>query len=120
VLLVRALPRLGFGTMDFQATYQYWIMGDFQNPSDGDWEGGSQNDHPGFIWHPVHVKADPRLNPNPVVKYYDPYILKLLNDLKSVYISADGLNRTFHMRSPAIFNERRLIREERRVSAGNP
>ncbi len=30
------------GTKDFQATYQYWITGDFQNPSDGDWEEGSQ------------------------------------------------------------------------------
>jgi hypothetical protein len=79
------------GTRDFQATYQYWITGDFQNPSDGDWEGSSENDHPGFIWHPVHIRADPRLNPNPAVKYYNPYILQLLNSLNGINIAMPEL-----------------------------
>jgi hypothetical protein len=127
------------GTRDFQATYQYWITGDFQNPSDGDWEGSSQNDHPGLIWRPTYVNADPRLNPNPAVKYYDPYILQLLNNIESgVYVAIPDLEprdierpiipdmpphsgiSAFHTRSRPPLRERRLLREGRQMSPKNP
>jgi hypothetical protein len=75
------------GTKGFQMAYQYWIRGDFQNPSDGDWVGSSQNDHPGLIWRPAYVKYDPRRNPNPAVRYYDPYILQLLNKIRGSNIA---------------------------------
>jgi hypothetical protein len=75
------------GTMGFQAAYQYWIRWDFQNPSDGDWEGNSQNDHPGLIWRSAYVSYDPGRNPNPAVRYYDPYILQLLNKIRGSYIA---------------------------------
>jgi Transglutaminase elicitor len=79
------------GTMGFQAAYQYWIRGDFQSPSDGDWEGSSLNDHPGLIWRPAYVGYDPRRNPNPVLRYYDPYILQLLNKIRGGYIAMPNL-----------------------------
>jgi hypothetical protein len=91
------------GTMGFQAAYQYWITGDFQNPSAGDWEGSSQNDHPGSIWHPAYVKYDPRLNPNPAVKYYDPYILQLLNKIRGGHIAMPNLEPGI-MNRPIILN----------------
>jgi len=91
------------GTMGFQAAYQYWITGDFQNPSDGDWEGNSLNDHPGLIWRPAYVNYDPRRNPNPVVKYYDPYILQLLNKIRGGRIAMPNLEPGI-MDRPIILN----------------
>jgi hypothetical protein len=79
------------GAMGFQAAYQYWIIGDFQNPSDGDWEGNSQNDHPGLIWRPAYVSNDPRRNPNPAVRHYDPHILQLLNKIRGGSIAMPNL-----------------------------
>lgn len=57
------------GTQELSQTYKYWIRGDFKNPSDGDWEDSSQNDHPGFIWRPEYVDTNAQ-GANPVVKYY--------------------------------------------------
>jgi hypothetical protein len=91
------------GTRAFQLAYQYWITGDFQNPSDGDWEGNSQNDHPGFIWRPTYVNYDPSRNPNPVVRYYDPYILQLLNKIRGNYIAMPNLEPGI-MDRPIILN----------------
>ena len=91
------------GTMGFQAAYQYWITGDFQNPSDGDWEGSSQNDHPGLIWRPAYVNYDPRRNPNPAVRYYDPYILQLLNKSRGSHIAMPNLEPGI-MDRPIILN----------------
>jgi hypothetical protein len=75
------------GTMGSQTGYQYWITGDFQNPSDGDWEGNSLDNHPGSIWRPAYVSYDPRRNPNPALKYYDPYMLQLLNKIRGGYMA---------------------------------
>jgi hypothetical protein len=91
------------GTMGFQAAYQYWITGDFQKPSDGDWEGSSQNDHPGLIWRPTYVNYDPRRNPNPALKYYDPYILQLLNKSRGSHIAMPNLEPGI-MDRPIILN----------------
>jgi hypothetical protein len=91
------------GTMGFQAAYQYWIAGDFQNPSNGDWEGSSQNDHPGLIWRPTYVNYDPRRNPNPALKYYDPYILQLLNKSRGSHIAMPNLEPGI-MDRPIILN----------------
>jgi hypothetical protein len=91
------------GTMGFQGAYQYWITGDFQNPSDGDWEGSSLNDHPGLIWRPAYVNYDPRRNPNPAVKYYDPYILQLLNKIRGGHIAMPNLEPGI-MDRPIILN----------------
>lgn len=40
------------GTEELTRTLKYWIKGDLEHPSGGDWE---QPDHPGFIWHPAYV-----------------------------------------------------------------
>ncbi|MBE9569245.1 MAG: hypothetical protein IMF11_01345 [Proteobacteria bacterium] len=32
--------------------YYYWLLGDIINPSDGEWENVSVNDHPDLVWHP--------------------------------------------------------------------
>jgi transglutaminase elicitor len=37
--------------------FTYWIKGDKANPSYGEWEGASINDHPDVIWHPVFVAS---------------------------------------------------------------
>jgi hypothetical protein len=91
------------GTMGFQAAYQYWIRGDFQNPSDGNWEGNSLIDHPGLIWRPAYVSYDSRRNPNPAVKYYDPYILQLLNKIRGGSIAMPNLEPGI-MDRPVILN----------------
>jgi transglutaminase elicitor len=79
------------GTMGTQVAYQYWVTGDFQNPSDGGWEGNSLIDHPGSAWRPAYVNHDPRRNPNPALKYYDPYILQLLNKIRGGYTAMPEL-----------------------------
>jgi hypothetical protein len=91
------------GTRAFQMAYQYWITGDFQNPSEGDWEGSSLNDHPGFIWRPAYVNYDSRRNPNPAVRYYDPYILQLLNKIRGSHIAMPNLEPG-NMDRPIILN----------------
>jgi len=91
------------GTRGFQMAYQYWITGDFQNPSDGDWEGSSQNDHPGLIWRPAHVSYDPSRNPNPALRYYDPYIRQLLNKIRGSHVAMPNLEPGI-MDRPIILN----------------
>ena len=91
------------GTMGFQSAYQYWIRGDFQNPSDADWEGNSLYEHPGSIWRPAYVSHDPRRGPNPVLKYYDPYMLELLNKIRGGYVAVPNLEPGL-MNRPIILN----------------
>lgn len=60
------------GTKEIQETFYYWITGDSNNPSGANWELGSENIHPGFIWHPdyVHFSTDTSFPSNPLVQYY--------------------------------------------------
>lgn len=53
------------GQKILQSKYTYFILGDFNSPSGGDWEKSSINNHPGFLWHPWYQKEG-----NPKVKYH--------------------------------------------------
>jgi hypothetical protein len=68
------------GTDPIYRTYTYWIMGSYDNPLAGGWEGSSVSDHPGFIWHPEfgHPSSD---GANPIVKYYT-YVEELVNEIQ--------------------------------------
>ena len=46
------------GSKERSATYTYWISGDFENPSSGQWTGNSSSDHPHFFWYPDYQKAE--------------------------------------------------------------
>lgn len=61
------------GTKTLVKSYRYWIEGDIEDPSDGDWE---QFDRPGFIWHPDYVDTTAP-GANPVIKCYDSHIKEL-------------------------------------------
>jgi hypothetical protein len=39
--------------------YTYWIKGDFENPSSGEWTGDSITKHPHFFWYPDYPKKEP-------------------------------------------------------------
>ena len=39
-------------------TYTYWIKGDFENPSSGEWTGDSITKHPHFFWYPDYQKKE--------------------------------------------------------------
>ncbi|MCP5103292.1 MAG: hypothetical protein GY950_07935 [bacterium] len=41
------------------AKYTYWIKGNFENPSSGEWTGDSSTDHPHFFWYPDYQKKEP-------------------------------------------------------------
>lgn len=57
------------GTQVISKTYTYWIMGNYDNPNAGDWEGDSASDHPGFLWHPDFGHPS-NVAANPIVNYY--------------------------------------------------
>lgn len=58
---------LGYGPCDDsytgceknKVTYTYWIEGDFEDPSYGEWTGSSVTDHPHFFWYPDYRKKEP-------------------------------------------------------------
>ena len=60
-----AVPPGDVGTVELTRQFRYWIRGDSEQPSDGDWE---QPDHPGFIWHPAYVKLT-AAGANPATPY---------------------------------------------------
>ena len=78
------------GSQDFSETHSYWIMENFNNPVAGDWEGSSINKHPGFIWHPDFVNTT-EPGANPIVKYYNPYILDLIQKIKDAAQAGPGM-----------------------------
>jgi hypothetical protein len=48
------------GTKGFTRTYSYWVQGDPQSTNGAqaaDWSGGSENNHPQFVWHPAYQRA---------------------------------------------------------------
>lgn len=68
------------GTLEYSKTYTYWIMGNYDNPIAGEWEGSSVSDHPGFIWHPEF--GHPSSGGNPIVNYYT-YVEGLIKEIQN-------------------------------------
>lgn len=46
------------GREESSVTYTYWIKGDFENPSSGEWTGDSITKHPHFFWYPDYQKEE--------------------------------------------------------------
>jgi hypothetical protein len=47
------------GSKNEEVIYTYWIKGDFENPSSGEWTGESISNHPHFFWYPDFQKKEP-------------------------------------------------------------
>jgi Transglutaminase elicitor len=62
------------GTNGFSRTYNYWIQGSPQIISGiraGDWNNGSEESHPQFVWHPAYQRAhEPGLGEPPTTLDY--------------------------------------------------
>ena len=46
------------GRIEREVTYTYWVKGDFEKPSSGEWTGGSMANHPHFFWYPDYQKTE--------------------------------------------------------------
>jgi Transglutaminase elicitor len=62
------------GTNGFSRTYYYWIQGNPQAVNGiqaGDWNNGSEESHPQFVWHPAYQRAhEPGLGEPPTTLDY--------------------------------------------------
>lgn len=79
------------GTKAFQRVYRYWIKGDFNNPSEGDW---TNKDRPGFIWHPDYVDTT-AAGANPVVNYYHSYVKELAKCRRLIVFAVPDMASVF-------------------------
>jgi len=46
------------GRIKSYVTYTYWVKGDFEKPSTGEWTGDSVDNHPHFFWYPDYQKVE--------------------------------------------------------------